>query len=489
VPTKRRLQPREQRNAVIYGRQSRTFKTSKNDKQTRESGSREDQVRACADEAERHGLQVLAELVEPASTGAYKNRGKDRPRWPELLDLVRDGKVEVVVAYKTDRLSRGGGPGWAPLIEAAEAAGLDTDRFVLIAGSGYMTEFELGIRAAMDREESRKTSDRLAVAHERLAVAGRFHGGRRAYGYQKDGVTIIEDEAANLRDAARRVLAGESLSAICHEWNAAGVRTSTGREWRTGTLRTSLGSPRLAALRQHGYDDDNWRAPTIAGQAVWEPVVDRATHDRLRAKLFGPARPVRVRGAGNLLTGIVRCGRCGHPMYRATPPGSSARYACLGGPGKNACGRMAVVADPTETVVTDAVFRYVESPAFAELLRRRRNQDSNDAALEAELVAAEAHLLALDADFGAGQLPRARWLTMSAAAQLRVEKARAAVGPARQASSGVAELEGLQSRWETMTMDRRRAAISALVEAVHVAPFSGPKGRFDPDRLTISWWA
>ena len=86
--------------------------------------SREDQVKVCTEEAKelpRPGGSHTGHHRAPPSTSGYKNRGKDRPEWPRLLELVRLRKVEVVVALKTDRLSRGGGPGWAPtLLEAAE---------------------------------------------------------------------------------------------------------------------------------------------------------------------------------------------------------------------------------------------------------------------------------------------------------------------------------------------------------------------------------
>jgi DNA invertase Pin-like site-specific DNA recombinase len=78
--------------------------------------------------AKQYGVEIVAELFEPPSTSGYQERGLERPRWPELLEMIRSGAANVVVIYKTDRLSRGGGPGWAPLHEAAEAAGLDPDR-------------------------------------------------------------------------------------------------------------------------------------------------------------------------------------------------------------------------------------------------------------------------------------------------------------------------------------------------------------------------
>jgi DNA invertase Pin-like site-specific DNA recombinase len=476
---------------VIYGRQSRTKEKSE---------SRESQVATCTEEAERYGVEVVAELIEPPSTGAFKNRGRDRLRWPELLELVRDGKVNTVIAYKTDRLSRGGGPGWSPLIEAAEAAGLDIDRFVLIVGSGFMSEFEIGIRASMDREESRKTSDRLLAVQERLATGGRFHGGRRPFGYAADGVTVDEDEAKLLKDAAKRILAGETLSSVCAEWNAAGVRTTMGSQWRAGVLRNTLGLPRLAGQRQHGVDDAG--QPVIVGTAGWPAVLDRRTHERLRALLYNPDRPERVRRGGYLLTGIIHCGRCGRRMYG--DPGSQgpagpriATYGCTWEEGAPSCGRMSVSARLTDQAVTRAVLEFVESPKFSATLRRRRRDDAEDAAKEAELLDAEARLLELAEEFGSGQIPRGQWLSMKKGAEARVEKARAAVAPIRKAAAlGDIDPVGLRERWfattpddeHLMTIDQKRAVVAAVIESVNVA--KGKRGSRDVEkRLTIVWRA
>ncbi|MBV8305022.1 MAG: recombinase family protein, partial [Acidimicrobiia bacterium] len=145
---------------VIYGRQSRTREGSE---------SLDLQEKACRDAAKRHGVEVLKVILEPPSTSAFKDRGRRRPRFPELVKIIESGQANVIVAYKLDRLSRGGGPGWAPLLDAAENAGLDIDRFVLTPG-GFVSEVEIGIRAKMDREESKKTSERLRDMEDRLAA-------------------------------------------------------------------------------------------------------------------------------------------------------------------------------------------------------------------------------------------------------------------------------------------------------------------------------
>lgn len=88
--------------AAIYARRSRTSDGSE---------SLDIQVEKCREIAERHGLDVIVELVEPPSTSGYKNRGRDRTNFNELIDLTRDGTVDHVIVYRTDLLSRGG-PGF-----------------------------------------------------------------------------------------------------------------------------------------------------------------------------------------------------------------------------------------------------------------------------------------------------------------------------------------------------------------------------------------
>jgi len=82
--------------AAIYARQSITREGS---------ASLDVQVEACRDAAAPLKLEVVAELVEAPSTSGYKNRGRNRPKFGELLDLISDGQVDCVVAYETDRLS------------------------------------------------------------------------------------------------------------------------------------------------------------------------------------------------------------------------------------------------------------------------------------------------------------------------------------------------------------------------------------------------
>ncbi|MBV8984202.1 MAG: recombinase family protein, partial [Acidimicrobiia bacterium] len=144
------------------------------------------QIERCTSAAAALGAEIVDTLVEPPSTSGYKDRGRRRPKFLDLLERIRGGDAKAVMAYKSDRLSRGGGPGWAPLIEAFEDAGCDVDRAVLTP-NGWLSEFEIGIRASMDREESRKLSERMTDVRAREAREGKPRISGRPYGYSCSG--------------------------------------------------------------------------------------------------------------------------------------------------------------------------------------------------------------------------------------------------------------------------------------------------------------
>jgi DNA invertase Pin-like site-specific DNA recombinase len=95
------------KRAAIYARQSHTNEGS---------ASLAIQMETCRETANRFDLEVTHELIEPPSTSGFQNRGRNRSKFKELLGLIESGAIDAVVVYSTDRLSRGGGPGWAPVL-------------------------------------------------------------------------------------------------------------------------------------------------------------------------------------------------------------------------------------------------------------------------------------------------------------------------------------------------------------------------------------
>ena len=75
----------------------------------------------------------------------------------------------------------------------------------------------------MARGESDKSAVRIRRKHVELAAAGEVSGGgTRPYGYTRDRLHPVAEEAAVIREATRRVLAGESLRSVCFGFQRAG---------------------------------------------------------------------------------------------------------------------------------------------------------------------------------------------------------------------------------------------------------------------------
>ena len=238
--------------------------------------------------------------------------GKPRPEYERLLVDVESGKIDRIVAWHPDRLHR------RPIelenfITLVEAKGTQVDTVQtgavdLSTSNGRVIARVVG---AIATGESEHKSERIKRKHLELAEAGKLGGGgRRPFGFENDRVTINEVEAELVREAAQRVLSGESLYSIRQDWTAREIETSTGATWSTTAIKSLLTNPRIAGLRRHNGK--------IMGKAVWGPVLDEVTWRRVCSVLSkrskGRERPAR----SYLLTGLVKCAVCDSTLD-ATP--------------------------------------------------------------------------------------------------------------------------------------------------------------------------
>jgi site-specific DNA recombinase len=168
----------------------------------------------------------------------------------------------------------------------------------------------------MDAAESERMGERMTRANLQRAERGEWHGGSKPpWGYRfapgegKLQLAIVEERAAMVREAATRVLAGESLYSIRKDWNDRGALTTAGLPWRCPGIRKMLVRGSSA-----GYIERDGRFL----KGAWQPILEYETWQQVRALLMDPRRNTRSlgqRGAHFPLTGLVYCGWCGHLMY------------------------------------------------------------------------------------------------------------------------------------------------------------------------------
>jgi site-specific DNA recombinase len=405
-----------------------------------------------------------------------------RPEYERLVDDVRAGALDAVVCWDLDRLTRQPAE-LEEFVRIADAAGLRhlltvTDQVDPTTGDGLLVA---RIKAAVAAEEVAKTRKRLVRARASAAADGKWNGGPLPYG-RGPGMTVDDAEAAVLREAAARVLNGESFRGVGLDLSDRGLGPR-GKRWAGGSnLAQRLSGPHVAGLRSHHGK---------LTPAAWEPILDRETWERLRAIRADSSRRTRQGAPARMLLtgGIGRCGKCGAPLRARPSTAGTRRYGCPpeGNHGYG-CGGVTRVAQPLDDYVTEAVLRRLELSDLGPLLD---TGDTDVGALHTEIEAVDAKLAELAAAWSADALTRLEWDAARAGLIARRDQAQRRLDVARR-DSAAARITGIDARvlWEKLDLDGKRAIIRELLPGgVVVHPIGKGRWRtFDPSTVTLGWF-
>jgi site-specific DNA recombinase len=450
-----------------------------------ESTATDRQIADCRAFAQARGWQV-AGVYEDRDLSAWKV-GTPRPEYERLLDDVRGGAVQVILAWKIDRLLRRPKDFeavWS--ICEAEGAHIATVKDSIDTTQPFVGKLLPRLMTIFAEMESENISVREKSKAAASARNGQRHGGGRAFGFNDDWTALEPIQAELIREATSRLLSGESLRGIVADWQRRDVRSVKGKPWTSQALRYLLLSPRIAGHRAH--------LGSIAARNAFPAIVDDATWRRVVAILRDNSRTKR--GAGvparrYLLSGFMVCGLCGKAMYGRGHGQGIRRYQCLNDPGRGGCGRLSVRAEPVEALLTEAVLYRLDGPALQKMLLARRERTDASADVEA-LQADEAALEQASRDFYAERiLNRAEFLAVRQTLEARIAGARGRLAEsnghgmlARLAGSG----EPAREQWERGDLLWRRALLGAVLDEVRIGPGAGG-GVFNPDRVSLGWRA
>jgi hypothetical protein len=395
---------------------------------------------------------------------------------------VRAGALDAVVTWDLDRLTRQPAE-LEEFVRIADAAGLRhlltvTDQVDPTTGDGLLVA---RIKAAVAAEEVAKTRKRLKRARVAAAEEGKWNGGPLPYG-RGPGMTVNEAEATVLREAADRVLDGESFRSVALDLSDRGLGPR-GKRWPGGSnLAQRLTRPHVAALRSHHGK---------LMPAAWEAILELEKWERLRAIRADPARRTRQGAPARMLLtgGIGRCGKCGAPLRARPSTAGTRRYGCPpeGNHGYG-CGGVTRVAAPIDDYVTEAVVRRLELSDLGPLLD---TGDLNVATLHTEIEAVDAKLAELAAAWSADTLTRPEWDAARAGLVARRDQAQRRLDLARH-DSAAARVTGPDARvlWDKLDLDGKRAIVRELLPGgVVVHPIGKGRWRtFDPATIKLGWF-
>jgi site-specific DNA recombinase len=270
--------------------------------------------------------------------------------WPRLdqgVDMVEAGTIDVVVVWKFSRTARNRLK-WAVALDRVESAGgrleSATEQVDATTSTGRFTR---GMLAELNAFEAERIGEVWKEVHSRRVRAGKPASGKPKWGYlyDRDLQLHVPDPVTGpvLADVYARYVAGESVHQLVRWLNAHGWRTTQGGVWSDRSLRRVLDAGFAAGYFMAGGDPKRKVSPTVH-RGVHEPLISEDLWQAYQdARGLRRARPARSERSQYLLSGLVRCGRCGgsmvagqygarhEPKYRCKAGKESGPEVCAGG--------------------------------------------------------------------------------------------------------------------------------------------------------------
>lgn len=487
-----------------------------------EEGDLEKRETRLRDYAEHRGYEVgrvVVENDEMPGKGKQKNasafkRSKiklpdgriklrvNRPGFRSILDDLAGGRADVIVVEDLDRLMRDPRD-LEDLIDICGYYKRSADslsgslRFTDGGNDGEITNARFLV--AIANKSSRDTARRVAAARERRAPAGKWGGGQRPYGFLQDGVTPHPEEAAEIVEWGKNVLAGVGLRAICADLRKRGVLTVRGNEWTIPSLRETLIRHRNAGIlvyrptaANHGSDGrrkNRYTPDEIVGRIEGETIMSEDVWRAVTDKLLNPDRNHSPGSAPKWLgSGLYLC-ICGRTMNCKKGAGRKRAYVCsstgmgLGSMGAKHTSRKL---EEVDALVIETILEMLSAPDAATLFLDPVATGVDLNSLRADIAAAREREKVFATEFAGGAMKREVMLAGLARIEADIAKWEAVLGKHTKVSplASLIGAEDIRAAWEAFSLGMQQEAVRALV-TVTILPGSGPRV-FDPSTVRIT---
>ncbi len=318
-------------------------------------------------------------LPAPYDDGGYTGANMERPALKRLLSEIQAAKVDCVVVYKVDRLSRSIRD-FARMMDVFDKQGVSfvsvTQQFNTTTSLGRLTLNILLSFAQFEREIiSERTRDKVSASRKK----GKWTGGHLILGYDLDPratrLLVNPSEAEQVRSVFKWYLEGESVFSIVDKARRAGWRN---KQWTTRDGKLYGGRP---LRRQHIYKllaNVVYSGRISAGDEICpgehEAIIDDQTFDlvqeRLKQNSTARDNTQRVKVEA-LLRGLLYCSCCGSGMYQTCSPRKERvyrYYVCLRAQQRTAdsCATRAVSAPAVEEAVVESIRHVGVNPRVLE---------------------------------------------------------------------------------------------------------------------------
>ncbi|MEO1615579.1 MAG: recombinase family protein [Planctomycetota bacterium] len=442
------------------------------------------------------------EVETPYNDGGFTGGNMDRPAIKRLLSDIAAGKIDCVIVYKVDRLSRSL-LDFSRIMETFDEAGVSfvsvTQQFNTTSSMGRLTLNILLSFAQFEREIiSERTRDKMHAARRK----GKFIGGRPVLGYDLDRETkrlVVNDtEATRVQQIFDLYLESEGLMQTVDAIHARGWRTKL---WTTKSGK-SLGGVRFNKNGLHSLLTNRIYLGQVAHhdeiyEGEHDAIVDEATfkavQKKLRSNRINAGDRVHGRSQG-VLAGLIRCTACDSLMTHSSSRkrGKVYRYYVCNKAtkrGRKTCPRASLPADQVERfVIAQLQSLTIDESLLNETCHRvRTSLAAKQERLQTELTSLNTDIYrieqAINALATASEDPERESVRLESVAslddQLRRDQKRrtqlkreldATTSAAPSRMSILKAIKDLETLWEHLTIPERSRLVSTLIENIDHDP-------------------
>ena len=273
-----------------------------------EFNSLDAQREACEAYIKSQAHEGWRQIPDHYDDGAFSGASLDRPALQELLIEVTAGKIDIIVVYKVDRLTRSLAD-FAKLVELFDQRAVSfvsvTQSFNTTSSMGRLTLNVLLSFAQFEREViGERVRDKIAASKAK----GIWVGGSVPLGYASVNkkLVVIPEEAETVRLIFRGYLEVGSIRDLVEDLDRKEIRTrrltlATGKT--RGGIRFGVGALSHLLRNRFYIGEVAYKGKIHPGEQA--PIVDRELFEAVQAKLAAGAnaRQLKLRASPSILAG------------------------------------------------------------------------------------------------------------------------------------------------------------------------------------------
>ena len=310
----------------------------------------------------------------------YTGASMDRPGLQAMIKDCEAGKIDMVLVYKLDRLSRSQKDTLYLIEDVFEKHDVGftsmTENFDTSTPHG---KFIVGILAVFAQLEREKIRERTMIGKQARAAEGKWHGSNWipiGYDYEDGHLKVNEYEKMQILEIVDLVLKGTPFRTTANLMNSRGLTHKYG-VWDAKAVKRVLGNKLYL-----GYIKDN----DTHHKGLHEPILDQETFDAIQEILEARKEKYGTvyKKHKSLLAGFIFCKHCGGRYGRQTNgKGGLSYYSCYSRNKSQPkmvkdpnCKNKSYTAVELDDIVTSEIKKLAVDPEYVNTVRQ--NKPKND---------------------------------------------------------------------------------------------------------------